>query len=144
MFSSRSSCSTDACLQAKCSLWYHSCVCSTAFASVVVPAQANIPSPLRWPCRDGQPRQMAFIGYSNAEDAAAALQYFQSSYIDTCKLSIEVRALLVDRSITCTYASRRAPVRMVKGRALRLLFGWCYVKCVACIQPFCSKFHMFV
>lgn len=35
---------------------------------------------------------MAFVGYHSVEDAAAAVKYFQNTYIDTSKLSIEVRA----------------------------------------------------
>jgi hypothetical protein len=34
---------------------------------------------------------MAFVGYSCVEDAAAALKYFQATFIDTSRISIEVR-----------------------------------------------------
>lgn len=40
--------------------------------------------------RDGQPRQMAFVGYRTVEDAAAALRYFNNTFIDTSRISIEV------------------------------------------------------
>jgi len=33
---------------------------------------------------------MAFVGYCSVEDASAACKYFQNTYIDTSKLSIEV------------------------------------------------------
>lgn len=41
-------------------------------------------------CRDGHSRQMAFVGYRSIEDATTAMKYFQNTYIDTSKLSIEV------------------------------------------------------
>ena len=41
-------------------------------------------------CRDGQPRQMAFVGYRTVEAAAAALKYFNNTFIDTSRVSIEV------------------------------------------------------
>lgn len=40
--------------------------------------------------RDGQPRQMAFVGYRTVEDAAAAMKYFNNTFIDTCRIVIEV------------------------------------------------------
>ncbi|KAI8464256.1 MAG: hypothetical protein J3K34DRAFT_441137, partial [Monoraphidium minutum] len=39
--------------------------------------------------RDGQPRQMAFVGYRSAGDAAAALKYFDRTFLDTSRLSVE-------------------------------------------------------
>lgn len=34
---------------------------------------------------------MAFVGYRTVDDAAAALKYFNNTFIDTCRISIEVR-----------------------------------------------------
>jgi hypothetical protein len=33
---------------------------------------------------------MAFVGYRSVEDAAAALKYFNNTFMDTCRISIEV------------------------------------------------------
>lgn len=33
---------------------------------------------------------MAFVGYRTVEDAAVALKYFNNTFIDTCRISIEV------------------------------------------------------
>jgi hypothetical protein len=33
---------------------------------------------------------MAFVGYRSAEEAAAALKYFDHSFIDTSRLAVEV------------------------------------------------------
>jgi multiple RNA-binding domain-containing protein 1 len=40
--------------------------------------------------RDGKSRQFAFIGFRTKEDAEEALKYFNSTYIDTCKITCEV------------------------------------------------------
>ncbi|KAG1656825.1 hypothetical protein FOA52_008459 [Chlamydomonas sp. UWO 241] len=49
--------------------------------------------------RDGQSRQMAFVGFKSEADAAAALKYFNNSYIDTFKLSVEFARKYGDTSI---------------------------------------------
>jgi hypothetical protein len=36
---------------------------------------------------------MAFVGYRSVEDSSAAMKYFQNTYIDTSRLSIEVRQM---------------------------------------------------
>jgi multiple RNA-binding domain-containing protein 1 len=35
---------------------------------------------------------MAFVGYRSIDDAASALKYFNNTFIDTCRISIEVRS----------------------------------------------------
>lgn len=44
------------------------------------------------PCitRDGQSRQMGFIGFKSEEGAAAALAYFNNTFIDTFRIAVEV------------------------------------------------------
>jgi multiple RNA-binding domain-containing protein 1 len=42
--------------------------------------------------RDGQSRQMAFVGFRTAEEAAAAQKYFDHTFIDTSRLAVEVGA----------------------------------------------------
>eukprot|EP00798_Chlamydomonas_sp_ICE-L_P010822 gene10822-16908_t len=39
--------------------------------------------------RDGQSRQMGFIGYKTVEEAARALKYFNRSFMDTCRLEVD-------------------------------------------------------
>lgn len=41
-------------------------------------------------CRDGVSRQMGFVGYRTPEEAAAARKYFDRSYMDACRLTVEV------------------------------------------------------
>jgi hypothetical protein len=38
---------------------------------------------------------MAFVGYRSEDEAAAALKYFNKSYLDTCRLAVEVRCAAV-------------------------------------------------
>ena len=39
---------------------------------------------------DGHSRQFGFVGFKSAEDAQAALDYFNNSYLDTSRLNIQV------------------------------------------------------
>lgn len=41
-------------------------------------------------CRDGQSRQLAFVGFRSVEQAAAAQAYFDHTFIDACRISVEV------------------------------------------------------
>ncbi|GFH17076.1 RRM domain-containing protein, partial [Haematococcus lacustris] len=41
--------------------------------------------------RDGVSRQLAFIGYSTEEQAAAAAKYFHKTFIDATRIEVEVR-----------------------------------------------------
>lgn len=41
--------------------------------------------------RDGQSRQMGFVGFKSEEGAAAALKYFNNTFIDTFRITVEVR-----------------------------------------------------
>ena len=34
---------------------------------------------------------MAFVGFKSDEDAAAALRYFNNTFVDTFRISVEVR-----------------------------------------------------
>ena len=38
---------------------------------------------------DGKTRQMAFVGYKTEEDATQALEYFNNTFVDTSKISVE-------------------------------------------------------
>ena len=38
---------------------------------------------------DGKTRQMAFVGYKTEEDATKALEYFNNTFVDTSKISVE-------------------------------------------------------
>jgi len=38
---------------------------------------------------EGRSRQFGFIGYRTSEEAAAALKYFQNTFFDTSKITIE-------------------------------------------------------
>jgi RNA recognition motif-containing protein len=40
---------------------------------------------------DGKSRQMAFLGFRSAEQAAMAVTFFNRTYLDTSKLQVEVR-----------------------------------------------------
>ncbi|KAF3425833.1 hypothetical protein E2986_06961 [Frieseomelitta varia] len=48
--------------------------------------------------KDGKFRQFAFIGFKTEEQALAAKEYFDKTYLDTCKISIEQCASLGDSS----------------------------------------------
>jgi hypothetical protein len=62
---------------------------------------ASLPRPLRgWAghphcvapaCRDGKSRQFGFVGFRNAQEAQAAVHYFNKSFLDTSRLVVEVR-----------------------------------------------------
>ena len=41
-------------------------------------------------CRDGASRQFGFVGFRSAEEATAALKYFNRTFIDTSRISVEV------------------------------------------------------
>jgi RNA recognition motif. (a.k.a. RRM, RBD, or RNP domain) len=53
-------------------------------------------------CSDGHSRQFGFVGFKSAEDAQAALDYFNNSYLDTGRLNIQVscRGQLARSAIT--------------------------------------------
>jgi RNA recognition motif-containing protein len=55
------------------------------------------PSPMLH--RDGQSRQMAFVGFKTEKDAQAALSYFNNSYMDTFKVAVEFARKYGDASI---------------------------------------------
>ena len=42
-------------------------------------------------CRDGASRQFGFVGFRSAEEAADALKYFNRTFIDTSRISVEVQ-----------------------------------------------------
>ena len=44
--------------------------------------------------KDGKFRRFAFIGFKTEEQAVAAKEHFDKTYIDTCKISIEQCASL--------------------------------------------------
>ena len=39
---------------------------------------------------DGQSRRFAFVGYKTEQEAQKALKHFQNSFMDTCKISLEL------------------------------------------------------
>jgi hypothetical protein len=45
---------------------------------------------------------MAFVGYRSVEDSTAAMEYFQNTYIDTSRLSIEVRWATIVLGPSCS------------------------------------------
>lgn len=45
---------------------------------------------LFWACSDGYSRQFGFIGYKTEDEAFEASKYFNRSFIDTCRLQVEV------------------------------------------------------
>jgi RNA recognition motif-containing protein len=45
---------------------------------------------------DGHSRQFGFVGFKSAEDAQAALDYFNNSYLDTSRLNIQVSRIARD------------------------------------------------
>lgn len=47
-------------------------------------------------CSDGHSRQFGFVGFKSAEDAQAALDYFNNSYLDTSRLNIQVSRIARD------------------------------------------------
>ncbi|XP_074570750.1 multiple RNA-binding domain-containing protein 1 [Curcuma longa] len=49
--------------------------------------------------RDGKSRQFAFIGFKTEKEAEDALNYFNNSYMDTCKITCEVAHRVGDPSI---------------------------------------------
>jgi hypothetical protein len=42
--------------------------------------------------RGGQSRQIGFVGFKTEEQAADAIKFYHNSFIDTCRLSVEVSA----------------------------------------------------
>ncbi len=42
-------------------------------------------------CRDGGSRCFGFVGFRTPAEAEAAVRYFNKSYMDTLRLSVEVR-----------------------------------------------------
>mmetsp|Transcript_8890 Transcript_8890/g.26983 ORF Transcript_8890/g.26983 Transcript_8890/m.26983 type:complete len:438 (-) Transcript_8890:12-1325(-) len=49
--------------------------------------------------RDGQSRQMAFIGFKSEADAKAALKYFNNTFIDTFRITVEFARKYGDQGI---------------------------------------------
>jgi hypothetical protein len=49
--------------------------------------------PCMLPChhRDGTSRQLAFVGFRSVEDATAAKDYFDHTFMDASRISVEVR-----------------------------------------------------
>lgn len=45
---------------------------------------------------DGHSRQFGFVGFKSAEEAQLALEYFHDSYMDSSRLSVQVRFLASD------------------------------------------------
>lgn len=41
-------------------------------------------------CRDGQSRQIGFVGFRTAEQAEEAIKYFNRSFVGALKISVEV------------------------------------------------------
>jgi len=63
--------------------------------------------------RDGQSRQMAFVGFRSVEEAQAALKYFDHTFLDTSRLAVEVGACWGGargwlRMLPCTQGMRGA------------------------------------
>lgn len=73
------------------SVWlYSSTVASQSQSqSQCEPAQLNVVFCFYPICRDGRSRCFGFVGFASIEDAAAALKYFNRTYMDTSKLEVE-------------------------------------------------------
>ena len=68
---------------------------SAGVAWAPIPPPARSAGPPALPslcCRDGASRQMGFVGFRSPQEAAAALKYFNHSFIDTSRLEVEVRS----------------------------------------------------
>jgi hypothetical protein len=59
-----------------------------------------------WPRSDGRSRQIAFVGFKTAAQAADAARYFQRTFMDTSRLDCTVRRLLL-----CVLSSRHRVAR---------------------------------
>eukprot|EP00879_Flechtneria_rotunda_P030508 GHRR01033146.1.p1 GENE.GHRR01033146.1~~GHRR01033146.1.p1 ORF type:complete len:203 (+),score=31.85 GHRR01033146.1:562-1170(+) len=68
--------------------------------------------------RDGQSRQMAFVGYCSVKDATHAIKYFQNTYIDTSKTNIEVRPAALYRDGIDSSATSQC----LQGPAIRMRY----------------------
>lgn len=49
--------------------------------------------------KEGQSRQFGFVGFRNGDSAAQAMSYFNSTYLDTCRLSVGIAKARGDESI---------------------------------------------
>jgi multiple RNA-binding domain-containing protein 1 len=67
--------------------------------------------------RDGQPRQMAFVGYRTTDEAAAALKYFNNTFIDTCRVTVEVRRAAGGRGRGSKTGGSGIALQAAEGRA---------------------------
>lgn len=47
----------------------------------------------------GESRRFAFIGFKNDEDAQKAVEYFNGSFMDTCKVQVELAKTFVDPTV---------------------------------------------
>jgi len=52
-----------------------------------LPRAVFLPPPA--PPRDGKSRQMAFVGFKTTAEATSALEYFNNTFVDTSKISVE-------------------------------------------------------
>jgi hypothetical protein len=59
--------------------------------------------------RDGISRQLAFVGFRSVEDATSAKNYFDRTFLDASRISVEVRAGLGWVMVTHHVTSRTMP-----------------------------------
>lgn len=56
--------------------------------------------------RSGESRRFAFIGYSNNDEAVAAVRYFNNSFFDTSKLEVELAKSFADPDVPLSHRER--------------------------------------
>ena len=49
--------------------------------------------------KEGKSRQFGFVGFRNADSATQAKDYFNQTYLDTCRVSVSVAKAKGDESI---------------------------------------------
>ncbi|ANZ77906.1 BA75_04600T0 [Komagataella pastoris] len=57
--------------------------------------------------RFGESRRFAFIGYKNAEDAEKAVSYFNDSFIDTARISVELAVTFADSNVPLSFKAKK-------------------------------------
>ena len=67
--------------------------------------------------KSGNSRQFAFIGYRNQEQCQEAQKYFDKTYIQTSKMSVEIAKSINDPTLSCA-KSRHTQKKLAKEKAL--------------------------
>jgi multiple RNA-binding domain-containing protein 1 len=69
-----------------CSLLCALCLCSTLRVKVLCAATVSTPSTTH---RGGKSRRFGYVGFKTADDAERAREYFNGTFVDTCKISAD-------------------------------------------------------